>query len=582
MKTTMIFNKVTRRILSAVCLLAMSMPVVAQDSDSPNFVAEGAMFMVLSADGSYTAYCDEGSVMVVVNTKTQETIDYSDSDLMPWLGYQRSVSNDGVAVGSVRRGAKEVPCYFKGGEIFDLPVPTGVSSVAFCNGISPDSKYIVGQGLYGGAMDGSGSYPLLWTLQDDGSYNVEILPHSPYDPAGAPAQNVSANDITADGCTIVGHKTPYDPYSTYLLVWKKVNGEWTCDESMASYVWNLEACKNVPEFPGEGPQKPEMSDYLTDEEAAAYNEALLKYQTDWNRWLAGEIKNSEISPYPYIEDYLVENRAAYDAAYAAWKPVYSEYSALFRNWATAYYGAQNGNCFEMNQEHISPNGKYIVSTMSYPDVDGAAAKGQNYDGGTTYTYSCVSIDVNNNYELTKQPAKGSMATSVDDSGVVFFAVNDLMGNMHGYAVPRSGEVMKFNDYIRTINGETADWIEKNMLFSGSAVKFDSHGDPVVDKDGELVYVDIEDLLITGGAFPSADGSKFACLSIQNIDELRSNYVSYFIDTMTVIDGIDKTEASTGDAKAEYFSVDGRRLSQPQPGINIVKKGDKVVKVYKGL
>ena len=52
--------------------------------------------------------------------------------------------------------------------------------------------------------------------------------------------------------------------------------------------------------------------------------------------------------------------------------------------------------------------------------------------------------------------------------------------------------------------------------------------------------------------------------------------------MTVIDGIDKTEASTGDAKAEYFSVDGRRLSQPQPGINIVKKGDKVVKVYKGL
>ena len=60
------------------------------------------------------------------------------------------------------------------------------------------------------------------------------------------------------------------------------------------------------------------------------------------------------------------------------------------------------------------------------------------------------------------------------------------------------------------------------------------------------------------------------------DKEMANYTTgYFTDIKTT--GIDATPAS-GNIAAKYYDIQGRRMDAPQKGLNIVKRGDRTMKV----
>ena len=60
------------------------------------------------------------------------------------------------------------------------------------------------------------------------------------------------------------------------------------------------------------------------------------------------------------------------------------------------------------------------------------------------------------------------------------------------------------------------------------------------------------------------------------DKEMANYTTgYFTDIKTT--GIDATPAS-GNIAAKYYDMQGRRMDAPQKGLNIVKRGDRTMKV----
>ena len=58
-------------------------------------------------------------------------------------------------------------------------------------------------------------------------------------------------------------------------------------------------------------------------------------------------------------------------------------------------------------------------------------------------------------------------------------------------------------------------------------------------------------------------------------EMANYTTGYFTDIKTT--GIDATPAS-GNIAAKYYDIQGRRMDAPQKGINIVKRGDRTMKV----
>lgn len=169
--------------------------------------------------------------------------------------------------------------------------------------------------------------PVIWTLQDDGSYTAEVIAHPTEDLMGLKPQMAILYGISNDGTRAYGILRDFTGFYSLGVIYKKdANGAWT-------------------------------------------------YQTVGQDWLVKD-ESKKPGPYPVYEEYVTaeegtpewyEQDANYAYAIMDWNAALNEY---------VYTGTSPSQQILVNQNSISGNGKYMV--MSTPDD----ARRYNTEDGT--------------------------------------------------------------------------------------------------------------------------------------------------------------------------------------------------------
>lgn len=230
--------------------------------------------------------------------------------------------------------------------------------------ITPDGLRIAGSvGVAPVSIDDAAtpmSAPCVWDLKEDGTYGEPVvLPYPKLDWTNRVPQYVMGLDISADGKTVIGQITDYQGMM-HTIIYFTLN-----DENKWEYHNNFQSLANpnnvqLPDYPGEAPEQPQVADFMTEENKASYNEALQAWQNTCT-W--------DPDTYPNFEDYMsADELAAYNAAM-------DEYQTKFQAWeeaSNAFYAALEscgGTDMVFNNVIFSRDGKTAYSSAQISEDD---------------------------------------------------------------------------------------------------------------------------------------------------------------------------------------------------------------------
>ena len=471
-----------KKILLTVCAALAAGSLFAVEPT----IINGNGIRVFSQNGKY-ALCDVGggnAILIDLTTGEQKEFlcDEWTNDPFYTIGMGNCLANDGTVLSSTRNG--ENAAYYKNGEWHELSVinnETGFYNSA--NGITPDGKVICGS-LANAAfsLDASGamSVPAVWTLQNDGTYGeYTLLPHPDKDLFGNNFQYITAIAISDDGKTVVGQTVDGSGMMNEPIVYKQdENGEWSYELPIHN-LYNPDGLV-LPEDPGDGPMPPSIESFMTEEEKAAYNQAMADWQAD----------GYDYSKYPNAQDYIsAENYAKYEEAYAEYQKVFEEWDAASIAYSEVKYAIQSSSPnFVFNNVVISPDGKYYGSTAEAEDPNA-----DPWSWMPVVTNTPWAIDLTTK-EVTKYDEESREIDCFIDGGVI--VSNGIYAEQPQSYIIKDGVTTSVYDYLSALSPEMAKWCQENF-------------DHVVEM--EVYNPDIEDfevvpteLCITGLAFASYD------------------------------------------------------------------------------
>ena len=222
-------------------------------------------FHTISETGKYMI-TDDQAYVGIYNTETDEFDEYYDGRTNYQAGMGNMVTDNGYMVGAVD-GMPSV-LDIKNKKWIPLGLKEGDLQYSMANGITPSHKYIVGIVGMKGIPYGKLKYkPVLWTLNDDGTYGeYEELPYPEKDFSGVTPMYILANCISEDGTVIAGQLMRQDNECLPIIYHKSQDGTWTYE------VYDEGLCEpglEFPEFPVE-PIAPDLYEFMTEEEIAAY------------------------------------------------------------------------------------------------------------------------------------------------------------------------------------------------------------------------------------------------------------------------------------------------------------------------
>jgi hypothetical protein len=408
----------------------------------------GAMFSHTSPSGEWAVSCGDGNFFVY-NLKTGEWFmpeeDEDNYDLFYEAGYGNCMTDTGIVVGSTTYSGTAAYYSPDTNEWTELQTLSSASSSA--HGITPDASRIVGYTMNTGVTYGDDavvSIPLLWERNNDGGYDMKVLPYPTTDFTGKRTpQYIIAHAISADGKTIIGQVTDYAGfYHSPIVFTEDADGNWSYE-----YV-NVDIQKCGVEFPDwypyDGPSYPQITDYMTSEESAAY-------QAAYEEWQASGYTGT----YPEYTDYISEEGyAAYEAAYETYKTAYAEWSEMDDAFSNAYwslseeYGAPD---FLMNSVALSPNGRYYGVTE---------ASGDFWSG---YSYTPGYLDMQNDGEYTKY-AQGPSVTFISDNAEMLGVEAGLDGytRLAYIKTADADEFVRLNQYVKSLDEDAYQEMEDSM------------------------------------------------------------------------------------------------------------------------
>lgn len=447
-------------------------------------VFENVAWQAISPNGNFLV-SNISSNLTIVNLKDSVTYYYEYDDTYSYaIGVGNAVSNDGVVL--CTNTANTPATYWHNGEWFELETPMeGFTSI---NGITPDGSRIVGL-ISTFASDSDNftiSYvPAYWDRNPDSTYSTyHILPHPSTDFLGAPPQYVTATEISADGKTVVGQVQNNSGMFHQPIVYKQdEDGNWTYTLLMQDE-FTLE---NVPAYAGDSPLYPEPTDYMDEENLAAYNAQMAKYNETWDD-----------SDYPNAEDYMSEE------AYLQYQADVANYDEEYEEWATNAWPYEEFiqtldrlvPTLDFNNARISPDGskiamKQMINHYSSPDAW--------WPDSTSI--APILIDVESGSAQALNFGKPVVIVQALNDGT-YIAYNGIDSDpMTGYII-KDGVCTDLYDYIRNLSPELKSWAENNLL----------HEKEVYDFDTDSIY-SIE-VPYTGMPVVSADMSTIAfwCMS----------------------------------------------------------------------
>ena len=485
-----------------------------------------------------------------------------------FAGYGHSVTDNGMVCGMAQESSESNAAYFKDGAWVVLPQLSGkLTGFNSANACTPDGSVICGSlGSEGADMSTSDRlmlYPVVWTLNAEGVYVCEELPHPTKDFTGRVPQYVTAMDISADGNTIVGQVVDYSGfYIVPILYTRNAEGAWSYQLLAEDQVYDKEKAANLPEWV-EQPVQPKAEDYMSAADVDAYNAAVEAYNEAYQRCVAGDLDWSELPEYPekgfYISDQT--QAAAFDAAVAKYNEDNAAWYAAFEAFDEALTEVTTGKNFEFNSIHITPNGKYILTDLKEPDPD---PDPMAWFPESIYT-NCV-------FDLTKvdtpmlTTSSNMLSTGILDNGFFVVAAPKSDYARSSYvATPGSNHLTPIADWCKA-SGNTAagEYINSEMRFE--AINY------VWNEDNEMYdEVIVGDSLITGTGIFSADGKTFVTW-LQNPSTYE--YVTYTVNLEnSVLNGIQSVKHSATEQnvlRREYYNVQGQRIAAPIQGVYFEK------------
>ncbi len=487
-------------LLSGLAALALS-----ASATNPQ-VYEDWQIVSLSPNGEWAISVLYGRLWLL-NTNTGEYTsfvpDEDDWETSYEEGTGNCVSNSGRFVGSTN-GNNAMWC--DGGEWHALQVPKPEVTNG-SNGITPDNLRICGSiGTMQITLEDTDvpmNVPGYWDLLPDGTYSdVRELPYPALDWTGRVPQYVTASIISDDGRVIAGQVRDYSGTVSLPIIFSQDDeGNW----SYKVYGEDLVNPNHVklPPYPGEAPMSPEMKDFMTEEELAAYNAAL----EEWNA--SGEY-NWET--YPNMEDYLSEaGKEAYDAAMEKYNLEFSEWSNQYNAFSAVFEQIMSeGMQFEFNMVFLSPDGKKVAAGGKKEVAD------ENSWRGFTIYYCPVLFDVATGESKVYDYEQNIALSAI--SGDYTLLGSCLNSQTYGYeariALPGDNAFTPLQDYIASKSPELGNWMKENMFHDLETFDPETF-DPIVIEGAEY----------TGIPRCNSDMSRIAC-TVTNVFDYDSDAMTW--------------------------------------------------------
>ena len=360
------------------------------------------------------------------------------------------------------------------------------------NGITPDGLTICGYcGLKPMSTDDiltPMSVPVIYKLKSDGTYTEAIqLPYPERD-------FTIATNISADGRVIAGQVLDYSGAMPQPIVWKlKDNDTWEY-ETLGIDLLNPDHVV-FPQFPDIEPRQPQAQDFMSPDGLAEYNEA---YQSWAASGYTGEM--------PEYTDYMTEEElAAYNAAMAKYNEEMAVYQPLADAFNEVWYSfleSGKSTFFVFNSTSLSPDGKLLLQ-MEQKEIPGDDPWSSETKFGTSV------FNLENGKYKSYGTDRNIMPSQILADGTVLGSVQDGMigtrratiykpADWNSDAAP---EFSWLDEYVKTINPGIYDWMKANMC-----------GD-VIGMDPETwEEITIEDVWYTG--FPLATPDMNTIVSTQ--------------------------------------------------------------------
>ena len=474
-------------------------PVVVYDDDLYN----GYLINMLSPNGQWGVSECYGVLAVFdfVNDTRYIFEPETQSDSYS-MGFGTCISNDGVLTLTTSYNIMK-PMYWENGEIIELPINAQTEKEGLANGITPDASRICGTVMRSNwtSEDRINQIPVVWNRNSEGVYDLYVeLPYPKKDIFGATPQSVTALCISQDGKTVAGQvRSGSGWYHSPIVFREDADGNWSY-EVLGEELIITHPEIELPEDPGESPQHPEATDYMTEEMAA-------QYEADCAAWSIGE-------PYPKSTDYMTAEAAQrylsdYAAAQAAideWNEKYYEYQRVFH--------ARTEGCaqFDFNSCYLSADGRYMVGNHLYLD------SWENIEE----IYPVIFNLQNGTYE--KRNSENQYATFVNSTGVALTTnsiMNYFMRNV--YVSTPGGNYTPLQDWVKGINADLYDWMDENMRHD-----YDSYD----METGQAIRV--ENGWLTGSATATPDMSLIATEAMNIWDEYEIPYYSYLLPVRSEI------------------------------------------------
>lgn len=412
------------------------------------------------------------------------------------------------------------------GEVVELPISLEHRS-SHANGITPDATRICGSiGLVDFSLDDViMQTPVLWTRGEDGNWNDCIqLPYPTVDFTGRVPQYIFATAISDNGKTIAGQVRDYSGYIQQPIVWQEnEDGEWSY------YLPNPELINpngiEFPEWPGDSPDWVEAKDFMSPEQAEAYEAALLEYYTNW-----------EIQPNPL--DYMTEEQQAeYEAACEAYEENYEKWEIAYFEFTELLSEVQDtAVLFPMNNVYLSGNGRYYASSNYYTD----------YLRGVMEVYPVV-LDLETGEAYLKKTNVPLLSSYINDNGTIIASeLLEMMSMVRNAWICPSleDEFITLSDYVEPKYPSVYTWMEENMRHDMESYDPETY-DPVI----------LPDVWQTGTTHSDANLSVLVS-SAQNTWDWESD--SYFFSYIVPLDGtsaaFDKTINAFGVKAAKNGKV----------------------------
>lgn len=560
-----------KTLLTLACTLLTAGSATAQYCE--NFA--GAFFSKMSDNGRFLVEDNQVDIRVY-DRETKKVYEYligeSENNLYT-PGFGNAMTNDGYLVGSDNQGC----LIFYQEELFrTVEEPTGVgTTMNMIHAISTDGSRLAGTLSPNGMQlgdEGIMGYPIIWNKAEDGTYKCVKLDYPKKDMLGLDPQRVTPYDMSGDGKVVIGEVVDNSGMNPYPIVWfEQEDGSWKWEILAENLWWDSEKTAALPPYPVE-PTEPDATKYMSEEDVEKYNADVAEYNQAVADAMAGLIgwdelpENPESNKASYISD-EAKNKEYVDAL-VQYESECADYQTKLEEFQALADEALTGASMSYNNLFISKNGKYFASGYERADPNA-----DPWDFWGASLISPLLIDLSSpERTVTIGDDTDHLTSCVTDNGMLICNSPAQSYDSPCAYVLRPGEkkAVSLYDYFKAEKADAAvKFLDENYRFDVTKVEY--------DEDFNEITSVVKDSLVTGGAFCTSDGKKFAAFMYNGYGEdyTTMGYYSYYIDLDGSNSGTGLDQVATEPKEAqvisrEYFNMQGQRIAAPANGLYIEK------------